>query len=319
MSGLVSALAGHIESVLEVKHALGLPYTSSERHLYAFNAFCAAQYPGQASISREMAMGWAASRPGEHVNGQMRRITPIRQLAKHMTGLGLDAYVIPAGIPGRQIRYRPHIYSHAQLRALFTAADQIVASPYGGARHLIIPVISCLGLRPGEARLLHRGDVDLDHGTVHIRESKGHKDRLLFLSADVHDYCRACDATISASQTRRVASFPNSDGGVYSRATIDYWFAQLRAAADPPIVAAAGSPPRVYDLRHAHVIEVINRWARQGLDPQAMVMYLSMHLGHANPEDTWYYFHLAADFHPDLRALANTSLEPLLVEPTHVL
>ena len=141
MSGLVSALAGHIEALLDVKHALGLPYTSSERHLCAFDAFCAQQYPGQVSISREMAMGWAASRPGEHVNAQMRRITPIRQLAKHMTGLGLDAYVIPSGIPGRQIRYRPHIYSHAQLRAIFTAADQIVASPYGGARHVIIPVI----------------------------------------------------------------------------------------------------------------------------------------------------------------------------------
>lgn len=321
MTGLVSALAGPIESLLEVKHAIGLPYTSSARHLHAFDAFCHAQYPGQGSISREMAMGWAASRPGEHVNGQMRRITPIRQLAKHMTGLGLDAYVIPAGIPGRQIRYRPHLYSHTELRALFTAADQIVASPFGGARHVIIPVIFrmiyCLGLRPGEARRLHRNDVDLNHGTVHIRESKGHKDRRLFLSADLHHYCRAYDATISASHPQRVAFFPNPGGGFYNPNTIDYWFTQLRAAADPPIVGGAGSPPRVYDLRHAHVVEVINRWVRQGMDPQAMVMYLSMHLGHANPEDTWYYFHLAADFHPDLRALANTGLESLLVEPSH--
>ena len=323
VTGLVSALAGHIESLLEVKHALGLPYTSSARHLHAFDAFCAARYPGQESISREMAMGWAASRPGEHVNGQVRRITPIRQLAKHMTGLGLDAYVIPAGIPGRQIRYRPHLYSHAQLRALFTAADQIVASPYGGARHVIIPVIYrmiyCLGLRPGEARLLHRNDVDLAGGTVHIRESKGHKDRLLFLSTDLHDYCRDYEAAISTGHPQRVAFFPNQDGGFYSRSTIDYWFTQLLDAADPPIVAAAGSSPRVYDLRHAHVVEVINRWARQGRDPQALVMYLSLHLGHTNPEDTWYYFHLAADFHPDLRALANTGLESLLVDPDHVL
>ena len=42
-----------------------------------------------------------------------------------------------------------------------------------------------------------------------------------------------------------------------------------------------------------------------------------MHLGHANPDDTWYYFHLAADFHPDLRALANTDLEPILPEACH--
>lgn len=323
VNGLVSALAGHIEALLEVKHALGLPYTSSQRHLRAFDAFCARQFPGQDSISRDMAMCWAASRPGEHVNAQMRRITPVRQLAKHMAGLGVDAYVIPAGIPGRQIRYRPHIYSHAQLRAIFTAADEVVASPYGGSRHVIIPVIFrmiyCLGLRPGEARRLRRNDVDLARGTVHIRESKGHKDRLLFLSTDLHDYCRGYDTAISAYQWQRVAFFPNKDGGFYSPNTIDHWFAQLLDTADPPIVAAPGSPPRVYDLRHAHVVEVINRWTREGRDPQALVMYLSLHLGHTNPEDTWYYFHLAADFHPDLRALANTGIESILAEPDHVL
>ena len=88
MSGLVSALAGHIESLLEVKYALGPPHTTSERHLHAFEAFSAVRYPGQASIGRQMAMAWAASRPGEHANAQMCRITPVRQLAQHMTGLG---------------------------------------------------------------------------------------------------------------------------------------------------------------------------------------------------------------------------------------
>ena len=100
VSGLVSGLAAHIESLLEVKHAIGLPYTASERHLRSFDAMCAYEFPGQATVTRAMAMRWAAARPGEHVNGQMRRITPVRQLAKHMAGSGTDAYVIPAGIPG---------------------------------------------------------------------------------------------------------------------------------------------------------------------------------------------------------------------------
>jgi hypothetical protein len=80
-----------------------------------------------------------------------------------------------------------------------------------------------------------------------------------------------------------------------------------------------GLPPRIYDLRHAHVIEVINRWARAGCDPQALLPQLSLHLGHTNPEDTWYYFHLATDFHPDLRALANTGIEATLPEVSHAI
>lgn len=317
MNGLASGLAAHVESLIEVKHAIGLPYQASTRHLYAFDAMCARDYPDQRVLTREMAMAWALARPGEHVNGQMRRITPVRQLAKHITGLGQVAYAIPAGIPGRQIRYRPHIFTPGQLRAIFTAADRIQASPYGGQRHLIIPVIFrmiyCLGLRPGEARRLPRGDVDLARGTVYIRQSKGHKDRLVYMAPDLHDYCRTYDAVIGAFHPDRVAFFPNRHGEFYHHSSINTWFGELLQTA--AIHPAADTPrPRPYDLRHAHVIENINRWARAGKDPAALVAYLGLHLGHSNPEDTWYYFHLAADFHPDLRRLANSDIESVLPE-----
>lgn len=318
MTGFLSGLAAPLQSLLDVKHAIGLPYETSERHLRQFDSMCAADFPVQLALTKEMAMAWAVARPEEHVNGQMRRITPVRQLAKHMSGLGLTAYVIPSGIPGKQVRYRPHIFSHTQLRALFDAADDIPASGLGGQRQLILPVIFrmiyCLGLRPGEARTLHHNDVDLTRGTVSIRQSKGHKDRIVFMSQDLHEYCRNYDAAISAHHPDRMPFFPNRSGGFYSKSSIDYWFQELLAAADPHIVASAGSPPRVYDLRHAHVIENINRWTIAGHNPETLVAYLSLHLGHSNTADTWYYFHLAADFHSDLRRIANTAIESALPE-----
>ena len=321
MSGLASGLAGHIEALLDVKHAMGLPYVTSERHLRNFDAMCAREFPGQRDLTRQMAMRWAAGRPGEHVNGQMRRITPVRQLAKHMAASGADAYVILPGVPGRQVRYRPHLFSPAELRAVFDAADRVAPSPWGGQRHVVVPAIFrtiyCLGLRPGEARRLSRNDVDLARGSVYIRESKGHKDRRVFMSADLHDYCRRYDAVISVSYPQRAAFFPDRSGGFCSASTIDRWFRQLVAAAVPDAGAGPGSPLRVYDLRHGHVVETVNRWTRAGKDPQALLAYLSMHLGHTNPEDTWYYFHLAADFHPDLRALANAAVEPTPPEARH--
>lgn len=318
---LASGFAGHIRSLLEVKHAVGWPYVTSEQHLRRFDQMCARDYPGQDTLTREIAMAWAAARPGEHVNAQMRRITPVRQLGKHIAELGLVGFVIPSGIPGRQIRYRPHIFSHQQLRALFDAADQVRATPYGGRRELIIPtifrMIYCLGLRPGEARRLHRNDVDLARGAVSVRESKGHKERVVLMSSDLREHCRAYDAVISAHHRDRVAFFPNRSGGFYSPSIVGCWFAELLATAGGAIVSRPGSPPRPYDLRHAHVVENVNRWARAGRDPQALVPYLSLHLGHANPEDTWYYFHLAADFHADLCEIANTGIEPALQEASH--
>ncbi|MEO8223083.1 MAG: tyrosine-type recombinase/integrase, partial [Specibacter sp.] len=292
-----------------------------ERHLLAFDTMCAQRFPGQAILSREMAMAWVVQRPNEHVNGQMRRITPIRQLAKHMTSQGAAAYVIPTGIPGRQIHYQPHIFSHQELRALFDAADAIQPSPSGGQRQLIIPVmfrmIYCLGLRPGEARKLYRNDVDLGRGSVMIRESKGHKDRMVFMSPDLQEYCRQYDAVAGSLHPDPIPFFPNHHGSFYNKGTPDLWFRELLTAAGPIIMSSPGSPPRPYDLRHAHVIEVINRGVRAGKSPEALVAYLSLHLGHSNTEDTWYYFHLAADFHPELRSIANTSIESLFPEAHH--
>lgn len=321
VNGFASGLAAPIRSLLETKHALGFPYDTAERHLHRFDEMCARDHPGQGILTKEMAMAWANARDGEHANGQMRRITPVRQLAKHMNSLGDQAYVIPPGIPGRQVRYRPHLFTPGQLRAFFDAADRVVPSPHGGPRHLVIPVLFrmmyCLGLRPGETRLLRCNDVDLAGGTVRIRESKGHKDRIVFMSVDLQDYCRAYDTAVSTLHADRIVFFPNPSGAFYSHATLNGWFRELVTAAVPPITNGPSPAPRPYDLRHAHVIENINRWARAGEDPQALLPYLSLHLGHTSPEDTWYYFHLAADFHPDLRRLANTGVESTLPEVCH--
>lgn len=117
----------------------------------------------------------------------------------------------------------------------------------------------------------------------------------------------------------RIAFFPNRAGGFYGACTIDCWFNELATSTGVKTTTSkttgGGLPsPRVYDLRHAHVVENVNRWTRAGRNPEAMLAYLSIHLGHANPDDTWYYFHLASDFHPDLRELANTDIESILSE-----
>lgn len=109
----------------------------------------------------------------------------------------------------------------------------------------------------------------------------------------------AYDAAVSAHHPDRVAFFPNRSGGFYNPSIVGHWFAELLVSAGGDVTSRPGSSPRPYDLRHAHVVENINRWAHASRDPQALVPYLSLHLGHANPEDTWYYFH------PDLRRLAS--------------
>ena len=97
-------LSGHfkpyIEGLIEQKKSMGYPYETSARILKAFDVFCSTHYPDETKLTQMLAMHWAEKRQGEHVNYLVRRITPVRQLAKYMMRVGIDAYIIPPGIPG---------------------------------------------------------------------------------------------------------------------------------------------------------------------------------------------------------------------------
>jgi integrase/recombinase XerD len=88
----------YIEGLIDQKKAIGYPYETSARILKTFEVSCRTHHPDETKLTKAIAMHWAEQRPGEHVNGLVRRITPVRQLAKYMLRIGIDAYVIPPGI-----------------------------------------------------------------------------------------------------------------------------------------------------------------------------------------------------------------------------
>lgn len=107
----------YIAGLIEQKISIGYPYDSSAQLLKTFDVFCIQNYPDEKILTKEITMHWAEKRQYEHANGLIRRISPVRQLAKYMNSIGIDAYLIPAGIPGKQIRYVPHIFTDQELRA----------------------------------------------------------------------------------------------------------------------------------------------------------------------------------------------------------
>ena len=179
----------YIEGLIEEKRSIGYPYDSSARILKVFSIFCLDHYPDETVLTQKMAMHWAEKRPDEHVNGLIRRITPIRQLAKYMNRLGIEAYLIPEGIPGKLVRFTPHIFTEPELQTFFSEIDRCARSPSSPARHLVIPVffrlLYCCGLRSSEARLLNVEDVDLENGKLMIRHAKGNKDRNVMMSEEI--------------------------------------------------------------------------------------------------------------------------------------
>jgi integrase/recombinase XerD len=307
----------YIEGLIEQKQAIGYPYDTSARILKEFDRFCDSHYPSSTTLTAEITLHWATKRPDEHMNNLFRRITPVRQLAKYMNSIGIDAYVIPDKIPKAQIRYVPHIFTQPELRAFFREIDKCLPSPFSPVRYLVIPVffrlLYCCGLRPSEARLLHTGDIDLATGRMYIRQSKGHKDRTIMLAEDVLALCRTYNQIINRIFPDRQAFFPNSKGEFYGRSIPDYWFHlfwdHLESASN-----CSGNSPRVHDFRHAFSVRRLNLWVMEDKDINAYMPYLSLYLGHTNLADTDYYLHFASEFFPIFKKKSTLACADLIPE-----
>lgn len=307
----------YIEELIEQKQLLGYPYQTSSRILRDFDLFCIHRFPDESTITRYIALGWSTLKEGEHQNGLMRRITPVRQLAKYMNSIGVEAYIIPPKIPQKQIRYVPHIYTAQEQTAFFRSIDQCRPSPFSPTRYLVIPVffrlLYCCGLRPSEARLLHVSDVELAAGTVFIRESKGHKDRKVYLSDDLIQLCKSYDEKMRSLLPDREAFFPNTKGLFYNKCAINCWFHEFWDHLDEA-KQCSGNSPRVHDFRHTYAVNRLNQWLVEDKDINAYLPYISMYMGHVNQADTDYYLHLIPEFFPVFREKADRISENLLPE-----
>lgn len=316
----VSDIGTHVKAFIEQKQACGYPYGSSSRILHHFDLMIAEGYPGAETVTKEICDAWLNLKPGEHQNGLLRRVTPVRQLAKYMNGAGVEAYVIPGHTPNRQIKYEAHIYTEAELKAFFASIDQCRWSPFSPTRCYVIPVLFrllyCCGLRQSEGRLLRAEDVDLISGKVTIRESKGWKARITYMADDLLGVCREYNLKVERLIPDRMMFFPNKHDRAFSSSTIDAWFHEFWDHL-PEAKAITGNPARVHDFRHVYAVDRLNRWVQENQDLNALYPYLSEYMGHSRYADTDYYLSLVESFYPEMERRLSESNDDILPEVCH--
>ncbi len=274
-------------------------------------------FPEKDSLDRELALAWLEKRDTENTAGHRNRIMVIREFAKYLRAVGTEAYMIPISMTSKGPRYVPHIFNEAEIKAFFHGADSFRPHEKAPARHLVIPVfyrlLYCCGLRPAEARLLKKENVDLVRGAVYVVESKGHKDRVVAVADDLLQIMRSYSTLISEIYPDSDYFFPRYDGeGPYTKRWTEEMFWRCFSMAG--ITAFEGPKPRVYDFRHTFATECICRWMREGRDIDAMLPFLSAYMGHARYEDTLYYVHMVPDFYERVGTVDRTAWEKLLPE-----
>lgn len=164
-----------------------------------FDRYCALHYPGQ-PLCQEMVDEWCRKRETETNTSCFTRTGGIRSFIRYLRDRGLTT-VEPALPPKPEGRtYIPHAFTDEELRRFFNECDRIV--PLRPELKYKMKKITCpvffrllysSGIRTTEARYLKREDVDLEHGVLNIRKSKGYDQHYVALHKSMTELLKQYD------------------------------------------------------------------------------------------------------------------------------
>ncbi len=292
-----SVLGDFMRDHVMLMRSRGYQYETQAHWLLRFDRFLQG-HPELAGEQLEtMLARWAAAKPTRNHIAECQKLGRILTKARYR----LDPNIPPRRFnprPEREVarqHRRPHIFSSADIRRMLDVA-RAYPSPHAPLRpsslFTMILLAYCAGLRRGELAWLDLGDVDLQSGTITIRETKFYKTRILPQSDSVMAELRAyLDAR------RRAGAPQDPQSGLfwhdhlndrYTPIVISTMITRVmrRAGFKPP---SGRMGPRVHDLRHSMVVNRILQWYRSGVNPQDRLRFLSTYMGHRDINSTLVY------------------------------
>lgn len=265
---------------------------SYEPNLLLFDRYCRKRYPKATLLSQEMVNEWCHKRDTETNNSCRSRIYVVVSFIRYLRKRG-KTNVLEPDIPRKERRtYIPHFFTEAELKNFFHACDNLTSNPptpEQRSRKITIPVFFRLlyssGIRTTEARKLKVEDVDLGHGIMNIRYSKGHVQHFVVLHDTMLELMKIYDTEIGKQYPRRMYFFPARGNSFHKRQWVQTNFRKLWDKYN-------SSHATAYEFRHHYAIENINRWIDKGFEFDAKLLYLSKSMGHSTLESTKYYYSL---------------------------
>lgn len=291
MSGLADALADY----LVVRRAMGCKLTAAEGLLQQFVAYCDAR--GVAVITSDAAIAWAKLPAGSPVWWYVR-LSSVRPFARWLQALE-PATEVPAvdsfgRVPGKHAV--PYVYSEEEVLALMQAAKRLQRPLLRITYATLIGLLATTGMRISEAIHVSCDDIDWTTGALRVLNSKFGKSRLLPL----HPSTMSALDTYAQERNRLcpVPLEPNffitTSRRQLCKPAVTYTFHNLLRWAGLP-TGPSGRRPRVHDLRHTFALRTLAEWHAARVDVEARLPLLSAYLGHAKPQDTYWYLSGNAD------------------------
>jgi integrase/recombinase XerD len=285
----MTALGDALADYLRIRRRLGFEMPHDGRLLEGF--VCFLEQAGAERITTELALEWARLPTDAHPSRSRQRLSVARGFARHLATIDPSSEVPSEDLlPGHRPRIAPYIYTDEEIVALIAAAGKLRPSLRAARHQTLIGLLAVTGMRPGEALALDRHDVDLRHGTVHVRAGKQKKQREVPLHPStirvLPNYARLRDARFPEPSTP--AFFIGARGRRVARGELNRTFTQL--IRDVGLDGrGARARPRPHDLRHALAVGTLLDWFEAGENIDRRMPLLSAFLGHTDPASTYWY------------------------------
>jgi integrase len=315
MNKFTSFLTPEINAYVFYQKASGqFSKASYEQNLLLFDRYLKKKYPKATSLSQEMVDGWCSRRDTETNNSCRSRTSVVVSFIRYLTKRSKTDVAEPMIPATERSTYIPHSFTDAELENFFNACDSLPCIPRTAeqlCRKITVPVFFRLlyssGMRTCEARMLKAKDVDLCHGTVNIRYSKGNAQHYAVLHDSMHKLLKKYDAAIGKQYPGRTYFFPAKKDTFHKRYWVQNNFRKLWDKYNHSHATA-------YELRHHYAIENINRWTDEGFGFDAKLLYLSKSMGHSTLESTKYYYNLVPKMADILEEKTKMDFESIVPE-----
>ena len=182
-----------------------------------------------------------------------KRLRAVRGFARYLKTIDPATELLATDLlpTGGRTRPTPYIYSDGDIVRLMAAAGGLQTRLGAATMRTLIGLLAATGMRVGEALRLDRGDADLEHGRLIVRNSKFGKSRRLPLHpttvAALSDYLLLRDRLKPTPITP--ALLIGTRGERLSRGYAEWAFRLLRERAGLRPRPGCG-PPRLHDMRH---------------------------------------------------------------------
>jgi integrase len=292
-----SVFAYEIESYLAYKESMGFSAGGTRRwYLCDFDRYC--KEGSLSEFSKETVEGWVIDLDSRRQSKHRSWLSFIRDFGRYLQMAGRpDAYVLSDFFKAKATRPAPYLLSQHEIDEFFRAAAALDdAEPWVWEAKCFFGLMYSCGLRTCEARKLARGDIDFDRRSIDIIWSKGNRSRRIFISEEVVEMLISCDRDNKRRfGASRPAFFVNAAGNPITPTDAGKLFNRVWDAAG--LARTEGkNRPRPYSFRHHFAYANIERWAKEGMNVDAMIPFLARYMGHASFDSTYYYVHTSPDF-----------------------